>query len=228
MTLGNFHNIQTPTQTQIVTGNINPKLVILNIDNSSLGPSTSYEIVGDGQIIYSLSEQDALNAQQFSQFNIDEEEEEEEEDEDVEELEDDPDYIPENLVTGTVGEASEDDHGNLMWLVDFKLDFVSDIEKGEEGEESLDSDQPERKKMKTISESAETKCQTSSEESVKTPIPGRDPLFSAPAFTSLKPHFLPRRQISTAKPNYTYTDLISLALRDRTSLTVSEIYQWIR
>ena len=31
MTLGNFHNIQTPTQTQIVTGNINPKLVILNL-----------------------------------------------------------------------------------------------------------------------------------------------------------------------------------------------------
>ena len=136
--------------------------------------------------------------------------------------------IEEALITGTVGEATEDEHGNLMWLVDFKLDFVSDIEKGEEGEESLDSDQPERKKMKTISETAETKCQTSSEESVKTSIPGRDSLFSAPAFTSLKPHFLPRRQISTAKPNYTYTDLISLALRDRTSLTVSEIYQWIR
>ena len=33
---------------------------------------------------------------------------------------------------------------------------------------------------------------------------------------------------SSAKPNYTYTDLITLALRDKTSLTVSEIYQWIR
>ena len=29
------------------------------------------------------------------------------------------------------------------------------------------------------------------------------------------------------KPNYTYTDLITLALRDRASLTVSGIYQWI-
>ena len=36
------------------------------------------------------------------------------------------------------------------------------------------------------------------------------------------------RQLSSAKPNYTYTDLITLALRDKTSLTVSEIYQWIR
>lgn len=29
------------------------------------------------------------------------------------------------------------------------------------------------------------------------------------------------------KPNYTYTDLITLALKDKTSLTVSGIYQWI-
>ena len=34
-------------------------------------------------------------------------------------------------------------------------------------------------------------------------------------------------EISTNKPNYTYTDLITLALKDKTSLTVSEIYQWI-
>ena len=34
-------------------------------------------------------------------------------------------------------------------------------------------------------------------------------------------------EISSNKPNYTYTDLITLALRDKTSLTVSEIYQWI-
>ena len=30
-----------------------------------------------------------------------------------------------------------------------------------------------------------------------------------------------------SKPNYTYTDLITLALRDKTALTVSGIYQWI-
>ena len=34
-------------------------------------------------------------------------------------------------------------------------------------------------------------------------------------------------EISSNKPNYTYTDLITLALKDKTSLTVSEIYQWI-
>ena len=33
--------------------------------------------------------------------------------------------------------------------------------------------------------------------------------------------------VSSAKPNYTYTDLITLALKDKTSLTVSGIYQWI-
>ena len=33
---------------------------------------------------------------------------------------------------------------------------------------------------------------------------------------------------STPKPNYTYKELITLALRDKTSLTVIEIYQWIR
>ena len=30
-----------------------------------------------------------------------------------------------------------------------------------------------------------------------------------------------------SKPNYTYTDLITLALKDKTALTVSGIYQWI-
>ena len=132
MTLGNFHNIQTPTQTQIVTGNINPKLVILNIDNSSLAASTSYQIVGDGQILYSLSDQDSLDTAHFSQYNLEEDEEEEEEEEEDEE---DPDYIPESLVTGTVGEPTEDEQGNLMWLVDFKLDFLSDIDKDENSEE---------------------------------------------------------------------------------------------
>ena len=46
-------------------------------------------------------------------------------------------------------------------------------------------------------------------------------------YHSVKPQVL-ARQLSSAKPNYTYTDLITLALRDKTSLTVSEIYQWIR
>ena len=226
MTLGNFHNIQTPTQTQIVTGNINPKLVILNIDNSSLAASTSYQIVGDGQILYSLSDQDSLDTAHFSQYNLEEDEEEEEEEEEDEE---DPDYIPESLVTGTVGEPTEDEQGNLMWLVDFKLDFLSDIDKDENSEE------PERKKMKTVKtvETVETcgESQASREEK-RSEASSPEALVRVPPYSpatpySLKSQFLPR-QISRAKPNYTYTDLITLALRDKTSLTVSEIYQWIR
>ena len=42
-----------------------------------------------------------------------------------------------------------------------------------------------------------------------------------------QPQPTPARIISSAKPNYTYTDLITLALKDKTSLTVSGIYQWI-
>ena len=45
--------------------------------------------------------------------------------------------------------------------------------------------------------------------------------------TTDQPQNLSTRVISSAKPNYTYTDLITLALKDKTSLTVSEIYQWI-
>ena len=41
------------------------------------------------------------------------------------------------------------------------------------------------------------------------------------------PQNLTTRVISSAKPNFTYTDLITLALKDKTSLTVSGIYQWI-
>ena len=32
-------------------------------------------------------------------------------------------------VTGHIGEKIEDEKGNMMWLVDFKLDFLNDIEK---------------------------------------------------------------------------------------------------
>ena len=71
MTLGNFHNIQTP-RTQIVSGNINNQVLILNIDNSSssLSPNCSYQVVGD-----------VLNSHQFSAYVEEEEEEEEDEEE---------------------------------------------------------------------------------------------------------------------------------------------------
>ena len=32
-------------------------------------------------------------------------------------------------MTGQIGEKIEDEKGNMMWLVDFKLDFLNDIEK---------------------------------------------------------------------------------------------------
>ena len=34
--------------------------------------------------------------------------------------------------------------------------------------------------------------------------------------------------ISTEKPKYTYRELITLALADKTCLTLSNIYSWIR
>ena len=235
MTLGNFTNIPNTTETEIVSGNINNKLVILNIDNSSLSPTSEY------QILYSLPDQTSPHNQQFSAYHLDEEEEEEDE-----EFEDDPDFSPESdegyrtncsvtsgspssslesagrLVTGTLGEATEDEHGNLMWLVDFKLDFLSDIDKEVDRH---DSDQPEKKKMRPSLETVVVDT-TETLSLMKSP-PGLHHPATAPAFHSVKPGIF-SRQISSAKPNYTYTDLITLALRDKTQLTVSEIYQWIR
>ena len=42
-------------------------------------------------------------------------------------------------MTGHIGERIEDEKGNMMWLVDFKLDFLNDIDKsgGEWGEIKL-------------------------------------------------------------------------------------------
>ena len=65
---------------------------------------------------------------------------------------------------------------------------------------------------------------------------GQDPA-SSPAQPLNLSHLSPGLDKETAtsssasdgsKPNYTYTDLITLALRDKTALTVSGIYQWIR
>ena len=128
------------------------------------------------------------------------------------------------LVTGTVqGEGTEDENGNLMWLVDFRLsDLLTDIDgpqqqqqqpsagRGEPGE-------PERKRSRQEEEVV-----------VAVPAPAlesQQPAPTAPLPLTLE---LPAcRTVSAAKPNYTYTDLITLALRDKTSLTVSGIYQWI-
>ena len=249
MTLGNFHNIQPP-RTQIVSGNINNQLIILNIDNSSLSPNCSYQVVGDG-----------LSSQQYSAYNLDDDEEEEEEED--EEFEADPDYSPESdegyktnssvtsgspssfleskgrLVTGTLSEATEDEHGNLSWLVDFKLDFLPDIDKEEDkegdreenrgdgrGGENEEKDQPERKRARRSVETVVVESEVSGLSTTTFSLI-KGPSGPSGLYQSVKPQVLPR-QLSSAKPNYTYTDLITLALRDKTSLTVSEIYQWIR
>ena len=61
---------------------------------------------------------------------------------------------------------------------------------------------------------------------VRTPLHSLNPETQSPLQPPL-PHSEKLNTISGAKPNYTYTDLITLALKDKTSLTVSGIYQWI-
>ena len=125
-----------------------------------------------------------------------------------------------------------------MWLVDFKLDFLNDVENGGHKYRRApdNEEEPCTKKLKLSEE-------------YKSFSPQDDPYPSSPinlsfsnisstnetsSLTSLsqqnddcEPQPVPIRAISSAKPNYTYTDLITLALKDKTSLTVSGIYQWI-
>ena len=193
-----------------------------------------------------LSVQEAEAAGHHLQEYVDEEVEDEEEEE-----EDDPDYAPPDesdegyrttssvtsvesprMVTGTLGEATEDEHGNLMWLVDFKLDFLSDIDKEPEqnnnnsnnSSEAEEAVEPERKRPRVEAAVPESRC---------APAPAlRPPTIRDPTVLHSLPHPLaappPAPAPAVTKPNYTYTDLITLALRDKTALTVSGIYQWIR
>ena len=215
----------------------------------------------------------------------------------------------EQMVTGRVTEQVEDEQGNLMWLVDFKLDFFNDIEReGGRGETQCFcasvncifcpdrhaggpvEEGPARKKKRlsldqglpsqaspplalssplpltplpqsTIPQSALSPLTEPSSPQHITPIslasppaslqlpaplslvtvsspplPTQSPPSLAPASPtpSYQPQSLPveqaslpSRTISSAKPNSTYTDLITLALKDKISLTVSGIYQWI-
>ena len=118
------------------------------------------------------------------------------------------------------GEGTEDENGNLMWLVDFRLsDLLTDIDGPQQQQQAsagrAEPGEPERKRARQ-------------EEEVAVPAPAlesQQPAPTAPLPLTLE---LPAcRTVSAAKPNYTYTDLITLALRDKTSLTVSGIYQWI-
>ena len=174
------------------------------------------------------------------------------------------------MVTGTVGEPTEDEHGNLMWLVDFKLDFLTDIDKEDDTNNNNNNEEPTRKKQKTESEQpsgppppprevrsndnlrpptirpqyyeiaaaagSSVQCQAP----VQLHVPHTSQVTSVPcqvahyptpqSSVASVPGYHPgynRPHVSSAKPNYTYTDLITLALKDKTALTVSGIYQWI-
>ena len=145
------------------------------------------------------------------------------------------------MVTGTLGEPTEDEHGNLMWLVDFKLDFLTDIDK-EDNNNNHEVSEPDKKKARA--DVGDTNpppvhvAETRSNDSLRPPTmrdptivyqpvyPGHAPLnVPAPPPVYSRPPVPQARQVS--KPNYTYTDLITLALKDKTALTVSGIYQWI-
>ena len=204
--------------------------------------------------------------------SLDQAEEVHEDDEEFdEEEEDDPDYCPESdegyrttsscspssgsaesgvtpgaMVTGTLGEPTEDEHGNLMWLVDFRLDNITDIDKEEDNNNNnaaADDDtsqepaqkkqridpQPQQQQEQMISY-VETVPDMIQVQEVETVAMLQPPVFipaPPPSYHLPPPPPPPRRYVSMAKPNYTYTDLITLALRDKTALTVSGIYQWI-
>ena len=135
------------------------------------------------------------------------------------------------MVTGTLGEPTEDEHGNLMWLVDFKLDFLTDIDKEEDNN---NNEEPDKKKART--DDPTPPPETRSNDSLRPPTmrdptivyqppyPGHAPLNVPAPPPACSRHQVPQVKVVT-KPNYTYTDLITLALTDKTALTVSVIYQ---
>ena len=152
------------------------------------------------------------------------------------------------MVTGQIGETVEDEQGNLMWLVDFKLDFFNDIDK-EDGTIKLvqDLNSEPLKKRRRLSHELEIQKQQAPVEIPVETIPKIAPpqlpqqqihLLAPVSQPQAQPQPLPQPTMpptnltqpqarSGAKPNYTYTDLITLALKDKTALTVSGIYQWI-
>ena len=136
-------------------------------------------------------------------------------------------------MTGHIGERVEDEKGNMMWLVDFKLDFLNDIEKtGEKrGQELVPLDSNKRIKLCEVQDTClgeDTEAPLNLSHLSHHPSSSQPPLQPP-----LQPP--PPRSVVTepevvqegSKPNYTYTDLITLALKDKTALTVSGIYQWI-
>lgn len=168
--------------------------------------------------------------------------------------------VKEQMVTGRVTETVEDEQGNLMWLVDFKLDFFNELEKeagkGELPPGAVLEEGPSRKRPR-LQEPGPPVQPLSPLVSPAAAAPPAEPQVSSlcplalavqetqqPVLPPESPQPLPialptipipqadlpspvGRIISTSKPNSTYTDLITLALKEKFSLTVSGIYQWI-
>ena len=132
----------------------------------------------------------------------------------------------------------------MMWLVDFKLDFLNDIEKNGGNIElnfplkvskfhiyilpekrTQDYESVEQNKRIKLSEVQDSCLALDDNDS-----PLNLSHLGHPPATLLTSTVTPASTVTEtggSKPNYTYTDLITLALRDKTSLTVSGIYQWI-
>ena len=123
----------------------------------------------------------------------------------------------------------------MMWLVDFKLDFLSG-----ENREALDKEaEPCKKKIKLCEDnesfsshfdsypSSPINLSYSNNETSNFNIQSQSQQSDDSESQPIECQPVQTRIISNAKPNYTYTDLITLALKDKTSLTVSAIYQWI-
>ena len=124
----------------------------------------------------------------------------------------------------------------MMWLVDFKLDFLNDIDKnGGQCKAILDCIiilifplEKRVQECENLTQNKRLKLSEVVDLCPESPLNLSHSTLQSPPQSASPPVIPPESfEISSNKPNYTYTDLITLALRDKTSLTVSEIYQWI-
>merc|ERR1712012_556415 len=132
-------------------------------------------------------------------------------------------------VTGQIGERIDDGKGNMMWLVDFKLDFLNDIEKsGADKRPAAEFEVSEPAKRMKVCEVQDSFVDDNQDSPLNLSHISPAPVLSPSSVLSSAPSSVVSCPSSGGnKPNYTYTDLITLALRDKTALTVSGIYQWI-
>ena len=132
-------------------------------------------------------------------------------------------------MTGQIGERIDDGKGNMMWLVDFKLDFLNDIEKsGADKRPAAEFEGSEPAKRMKVCEVQDSFVDDNQDSPLNLSHISPAPVLSPSSVLSSAPSSVVSCPSSGGnKPNYTYTDLITLALRDKTALTVSGIYQWI-